>query len=363
MPYKSIVVFIPSLSGGGAERVAIYLANELAGREGLTVTLITMNYRKDLLNLVSSQVKVVPLYHRFKLISYIRLSTLFCFGKFDLWLSHLRVANILTGALNRMLFWKKTKCILVEHTDIIDALSFNKSERWLSWLVKIAYQSSHICSVSEGSRDSLNKFLNRNDCKHIPNPVYTESFQKECKKRYITRPRTDLLKLLYVGRLSQEKGIMWILSAISQLKLKLNFTLDIYGVGPKDQDIRDFVSKHDLDSSVFLHGYTSDLYEIYNGKDVLLQASEYEGFGLVVAEAIAYNVFPLVNNCKSGPSEIVKSMKKGSVYEKGDMDQFISQLLKLSLGDLPEIEIDFETMPFLRYTVPYVTDQYLSVCE
>lgn len=121
-------------------------------------------------------------------------------------------------------------------------------------------------------------------------------------------PNISTLKnnnVVYVGRLSPEKGVMRLLRIWERICIKLpEYTLSVYGEGGAKAEMEAFIMDHQLPRVVF-KGYCSELEDIYTHADLLLMTSDTEGFGMVLTEAMYYGVPCVSFDCPVSPKEII----------------------------------------------------------
>jgi glycosyltransferase involved in cell wall biosynthesis len=98
------------------------------------------------------------------------------------------------------------------------------------------------------------------------------------------------LRLLSVGRLSPEKGLIRLLGAVRQLQIESpGITLDIAGEGPQLEELQETVRKLELTGSVRFHGFVSDLRKQFDQTDLFILPSFHEGQPNALIEAILHN--------------------------------------------------------------------------
>lgn len=113
--------------------------------------------------------------------------------------------------------------------------------------------------------------------------------------------------ILYSGRLSKEKNLDFLIdSYYSYLQKGGTKKLIIAGDGPMHSVLEQKVFEMNLTQYVFLLGHVNFMTEIYRSASYLILLSDYEGFGMVLLEAIYFNKPVLVSNCSSGPSYILE---------------------------------------------------------
>jgi glycosyltransferase involved in cell wall biosynthesis len=171
------------------------------------------------------------------------------------------------------------------------------------------------------------------------------------------------VRLLFVGRVSPEKGLHYLIDALPAVKSRVeNITLDI--VGSKRQlpheylaafsedslsvELSAFYRNEDrtqyyghllekiralgLESCVTLHGHLpqSDLPEFYRRADILVNPSLSESFGMSLIEAMASGV-PVVATDIGGMPEIVSCADVGAIIPPGDSGALAGAIVDLAL--------------------------------
>jgi glycosyltransferase involved in cell wall biosynthesis len=108
------------------------------------------------------------------------------------------------------------------------------------------------------------------------------------KEESIRWPADEPTRLLYVGRLSQEKNLLFLLRALAPLfRERDQLVLEIVGEGSERETLERFVWSQGLASRVFFQGFQSEPSSFYREADCVLLASLREGLPLVVLEAMA----------------------------------------------------------------------------
>lgn len=117
------------------------------------------------------------------------------------------------------------------------------------------------------------------------------------KKQIINSNPTLFKKLVFVGRLHIQKNPLSLLATFQQLKLRDNtFKLTIVGDGPLRKRMEKFVRINYIQDVTFLGKVNRETLEtIYLSHDFLIMASSYEGFPLVLSEALGHGLVPLLS--------------------------------------------------------------------
>lgn len=131
---------------------------------------------------------------------------------------------------------------------------------------------------------------------------------------------------VYVGRIEygKQKNIQELFKALSIIRNP--WQLKIYGTGLKKDIYRlKNLSKHlKINKYIKWMGFQKNVFDNIHVADALLLTSNYEGFPMVIAEAISHGLYVISSNCPNGPYELIKS-NNGNLYEM----HHINQLVKL----------------------------------
>lgn len=114
--------------------------------------------------------------------------------------------------------------------------------------------------------------------------------------------------ILAVGRFNEQKDYPNLLHAVSILKRKVNysFKLIVSGDGELRKPIEDLIDNLGLQDDVVLLGRRNDIPELMSAADLFVLSSKYEGFGLVVAEAMACECLVVATDC-GGVAEVLNN--------------------------------------------------------
>ena len=106
------------------------------------------------------------------------------------------------------------------------------------------------------------------------------------------KPEADTVKLLYLGRLIEKKGLMLLLDVIRLLPQELPFVLEVYGGGPLEAQAAAYIKEHGLEEKVKLCGEVkhTEVSTVYRSADVFIMPSLRETSGNVLVEAMAHAV-------------------------------------------------------------------------
>jgi glycosyltransferase involved in cell wall biosynthesis len=163
-------------------------------------------------------------------------------------------------------------------------------------------------------------------------PVKVISNGVDIKKYHppsLLREKDEKTKLLFVGRVSYEKGLQYIIPALAQLS-HLPWTFFIVGDGHYLSEIKKISTNHHIIDRLHFPGWIGkeELLTWYHQADIFVFPSSYEGMPNSVMEAIACGL-PVVGTRISGIEDLVKDGVNGITVQVGDVDALVQAVEKL----------------------------------
>ena len=172
-----------------------------------------------------------------------------------------------------------------------------------------------------------------------------------------TQPSTP--QILYVGRLSAEKGVDNLLRAASILaRDNRPFTLRIVGSGQEETSLRGLAADLGIESHVEWAGRVShgpDLFKEFDSATVFVLPSLSEGSPAAIAEAMARGI-PVVASRVGGIPDLVKENETGLLVDAGDSRQLADAILKLMSDS--EMRVTFAISARAEVASHTLQDQY-----
>ena len=127
--------------------------------------------------------------------------------------------------------------------------------------------------------------------------------------------------MIAAGRYTWQKGFDLLIIAWKIIfKKHPDWILDIYGAGNPDF-YRQLAKSNGIASVVRCHNATSDIYSKYAESSIFVLSSRFEGFGLVLAEAMATGLPVISFRCPCGPEDIVTNGTDGILIENGNIEK------------------------------------------
>lgn len=154
-----------------------------------------------------------------------------------------------------------------------------------------------------------------------------------------------------VGRLVKEpKNHMELLRAATLLPKDKEWKIEFYGDGNYKEILEEFVNQNQLTDRIEFKGWVQNPWEEIKEATALVLTSKYEGFGMVLGEAISRGLPCISSNCPTGPSDIINE-DNGFLYKLGNEKQ-LSELMTLFINhkiEYPEIKQSISKLYEDRY--------------
>lgn len=333
-----ILYLITGLGGGGAEKVVADLADQMS-KHGHQVKIAYLK----------GEVIVRPENPNIELV-YLGLETLtdtrkayqnykkllLCFSP-DVVHAHMVHANIFARVSR--IFCAVPKLICTAHSN-------NEGGKVRMLAYRVTHHLSDLTTnVSQSASESFEKLgaVPKNGILTVYNGINLDRFQKantaakQNMRLSLGLSEQDLM-LLSVGRLHEAKDYPNLFNAIEILlkqntKFK-NVHLYVVGDGDLKQKLEQLLTEKKLNTQVHLLGRRNDIPQLMSAADVFILSSFFEGFGLVVAEAMACETYVVATDC-GGVKEVMGAF--GTLVPKSDSKQLaagIEKALKLAPDEI-----------------------------
>lgn len=315
---RRVALFLPDLRGGGAERVALALAEALLG-EGCRVDLLVVRREGELLPLVPAGVTVTELgggrliTSLLPLASYLRRERPEALHAF-MW--PLTVIAVIAVTMAR----GSTRLVLSDHTTLSAHAGDARERRAMRLTIRFFYPAADArVHVSEAAADDLARLgrIDRGSITVISNPVSVPSAVE-------TSPQVEQLwavprgeRILSVGSLKPTKDHALLIRAFARLRSP-SARLMIVGDGAMRPHLELLAKSLGLAERVVMPGFVLDPWPFYASADLFVLASRLEGQPLVLAEAMLAGLPVVSTDCPHGPREMLDGGGYGRLVPVGD---------------------------------------------
>lgn len=137
-------------------------------------------------------------------------------------------------------------------------------------------------------------------------------------------------RIITIGRYAYQKGYDLLLQAWAEVeKYYADWSLDIYGMGDQT-DYRHTMTELGIDANrCHLNGPVEDVIGVFRNSSIFVLSSRFEGFGLVLVEAMACGLPVVSFDCPAGPDEIITDGYDGLLVPSGDVKVLAQKLMFL----------------------------------
>lgn len=168
-------------------------------------------------------------------------------------------------------------------------------------------------------------------------------------------------RFLAVGRFSKKhKGFDLLIEAFQLFSQNnTDWKLDIVGEGPEEELYQLLIRKYQLEERITIHPFTNNIQEYYSHAQIYVLSSRWEGFGLVLVEAMAHGV-PVVSSDLPTSLEIMGDF--GLYFNNGDIEQLAKKLeeaTQLEWKEKSKMAIDIAR----RFDIANIIGQWKELIE
>ena len=324
---KKLLIFMPSIEGGGVEKNLFIISNFLAKKISKTMIITSnLNFKKKLKN----QIIITPKYK---------------FNKFDG--RYKRYFFCLYELIKQILYQKRNLVVFafqanlycaiickIFNVDIITRSNSSPSGWSKNFIKKILFNimlripKIIIVNSVKFKNEIKKKFGINSLC--IYNPLDKSNIIKKSKEKvkieFFDKEKKPL-KIIFVGRLVDQKDPLTFLRSLVIIKKKINFKSLILGRGILKKNMLTFIKENNLTNYVKIINFQNNPYKYISRSDLLVLTSKFEGLPNVLLEAQALKKPIISSNCPTGPSEILLNGKCGSLFKIGNHYELANKII------------------------------------
>ncbi len=327
MKKDNLVIFMPSIEGGGVEKNLFIIANYLSSKiDGIKLITTSTEFSYKFRNIHT----VKPWLNFFKLnnrkikyfICLIELLRMMISGKkftvfsFQANLYCIIICKIFNKKIiirsnsspsgwSKNFIKKKIFKFLLKSADKIIVNSYDFKKQF-----KSMFNLKVKCIYNPLNKNEIIKLSKQN--------VYFPFFKKNNK----------ILKIITIGRFTDQKDHMTLLKAVNLIKNKINFRLLIIGRGINESLMKSYIINEKLNKNIKILNFQKNPFKYLKLADVFILTSKFEGLPNVLLEATALKKFIISSNCPTGPKEILLNGDGGSLFKVGNYKELSKKIIE-----------------------------------
>jgi glycosyltransferase involved in cell wall biosynthesis len=361
---RPIAFFLPTLRGGGAERVVVNLVQGITER-GVAVDVVLRAANGAFLDQLPPSVRLVDLDTTRLLRCVVPLTGYLRREQPRVLVSSMSHAN-LVALWAAKLARRGTPVVVTVHNTLSQSTRQHGRLAGGLWphLLRTFYPwAASVVAVSRGAADDLSRTsgVPRDRVEVVYNPVITPgllALAREAPGHPWFAPGQPPV-ILGVGRLTPQKDFPTLIRAFAEVRRRRPGRLIILGEGEERAVLESLVRELGVTEDVALPGFRENALAYMAGSALFVLSSAWEGLPTVLIEALAAGTRVVATDCPSGPREILQEGRLGALVPVGDA----SALAAAMLGALerPTLTIPLDALtPFTRDAA---VDHYLRVIE
>ena len=172
-------------------------------------------------------------------------------------------------------------------------------------------------------------------------------------------------KVISVGRYDEQKGYDMLIDAWEVVyRTYPDWHLFIYGDGVLKKDFEQSIKQKHLEQNIILCAPVKDIEQKYLESSMYVMSSRFEGFGMVLIEAMACGLPCISFDCPHGPSDIIKDEIDGLLVENGNVQLLSQKICRLIQDDTLRQQMGIHARKnVLRYSKENIMQQWKDLFE
>lgn len=182
---------------------------------------------------------------------------------------------------------------------------------------------------------AINKYdkfivLTKEDKEAWGNKKNIEVIYNACSFKPSRKSKLEANSAIAVGRLSAQKGFDMLISVwYKVIEKHPNWKLNIFGSGEDKKKLIQQIESLNLNNNIQILSPTPNIQEEYLNSSIFLFSSRYEGFGLVLVEAMSCGLPVVAFSCPCGPKDIITDNINGYLVPNGNINEMADKICKL----------------------------------
>jgi glycosyltransferase involved in cell wall biosynthesis len=359
-----IAFFLPSLRGGGAERVIVNLAEGITER-GFPVDLVLSAATGTFLDQLPPAVRLVDLRAGRTLRSFGPLAGYLRRERPRVLVSSMSHANLVALWAARLAF-RGTPVVVTVHNTLSQSTRQQgrlSASLW-PWLLRTFYPwAGRVVAVSGGAADDLARTsgLPRERMEVVYNPVITPAMLALARQApdhpWFSSGQPPVV--LGVGRLTRQKDFATLIRAFARVRRQRPARLLILGEGEERPRLTALADELGVTDDLALPGFRENALSFMAGSALFVLSSAWEGLPTVLIEALAAGTRVVATDCPSGPREILQEGRLGTLVPVGDPAALAEAMTDALARPARPVPLD-ALAPFTRDAA---VDHYLRLIE
>ena len=323
---KKLIIFIPSIEGGGVEKNMFIVSNYLSQKINVSVLTISKKFQKKL----SNNINFITLKSNFwdkksRRIKYF-LSIILLLHEI------LKDKNLVVFAFQANIY-----CLILCKIFNIKIIVRSNSAP-IGWSKSPLKKKIFKFFINKADRVMVNSFEFKKDLKKefkvnskcIYNPLDLKNIiekSKQKSKKFFKNRNKKILKILNIGRFTDQKDQITLIKSLNIIKSVINFEAIIVGKGVLKSNLKEYIDRYKLSKKIKIINFLENPYPLIKQTELFVLSSKYEGLPNVLLESLALRKFVISSDCRTGPKEILLNGKGGLLFKVGDYRELSKKII------------------------------------
>ena len=322
---NKIILFMPSIEGGGVEKNFFLVSNYLVHKvNSLKVITVSKKYKKKFDKSIILITPSSSIWDNFsRRVKYL-------IATFLLVREILKDKNTIIFSFQANIY-----CILICKLFSVKVISRSNTAP-IGWsknpikrlIFRIALNLSDKVMVNSIQfKRILKRDLNVNsECIYNPlNKIEIIKKSKKSSKKIFTS--NNKLKILNIGRFTDQKDQLTFLKSLNYIKGKIRFEACLIGRGVLKNKLEKYILDNKLNDFVKILDFTENPYPLIKQSNLFILTSKYEGLPNVLLEALVLKKFIISSSCETGPKEILLNGNGGLLFKVGNYKELAKKII------------------------------------